>query len=186
MLSVWVAGAAPPTVAANVKLVGTRLSVGGGVTVSDTATVCGELTASGDVNVSVAVRVPAVSPLMLTRALTDAGAPPLAALTVSHGWLLVAFQLSAPLPAFVTEIAWSAGFAPPAMAENVRLGGASVSTGAGVSVREMPTGWGEFVAPGAVIVTVAVRVPAVNPAGSTPTLIAAGPAPAVADSVTHG
>src|SRR3954471_20381067 len=116
------------------------------------------------------------------------GAVPEPGLTDIHEASSDAVNDSVPLPAFDTAIVFAAGSAPPAVALNDRLAGVVASAGpvgAGPTVNVTGTTFGEPVAPAAVIVTLAVYVPAVsNPTfGATETDPGAVPPPGV--TVTH-
>ena len=75
----------------------------------------------------------------------------------SQAWSSDAVKLSDPPPVFVTFTVCAAGFAPPWVALNARLVGATDSTGvAGFTVSVTATVFGEPEAPAALIVTVPV------------------------------
>src|SRR3954451_13597910 len=93
------------------------------------------------------------------------GAVPEPGLTDIHDASSDAVNDSVPLPAFDTLIVFAAGSAAPAVALNDRLEGVVASAGpagAGPTVNVTGTTLGEPVAPAAVIVTLAVYVPAVS------------------------
>ena len=73
---------------------------------------------------------------------------PLAGDTLNQVWLSDAVQFNVPPPVFDTFTVCAAGLAPPAVAVNDRLAGATANTGdAGFTVSVTSTVFGEPVAP---------------------------------------
>src|SRR5206468_616737 len=124
MVSVWLAGFAPPSTPKNVKLVGERPIAGAAAaTVSVTVAVCGVLAAPLAVTVIVAVWVPAVSPVVLNASVTAPESVPLVGVSVSQGASSAAPTRRASDLMLLMVSVWLAGFAPPSMAKNVKLVG---------------------------------------------------------------
>ena len=87
-------------------------------------------------------------------------------------------KLSEPPPVFETFTVCAAGFAPPCVALNARLVGATDRTGvAGLTVRVTSTVFGEPEAPAAVTVIGVVYVPGASPAIDGVTVTVAGAVP---------
>src|SRR5688572_20072455 len=104
-----------------------------------------------------------------------AGAVPPAGLRAGQDWLSEALKLSEPPPVFETFTVCAAGFAPPCVALNARLVGATDRTGvAGLTVRVTSTVFGEPEAPAAVTVIGVVYVPGASPAIEGVTVTVAG------------
>ena len=101
------------------------------MTVRVTGMLIGEPVAPVEVIVTVPLYVPALNPEVSTLTDTVAGAEPLPGVAESQGALLDAAQESVPPPAFVTDIVWEAGLAPPTCPLNARLPGVSDNTGPG-------------------------------------------------------
>jgi hypothetical protein len=70
------------------------------------------------------------------------GALPLAGAAASHVWSSDAVKFNVPPPEFVTLTACAAGFAPPAVALNARLAGATESVGPGLTTSVTSTVFG--------------------------------------------
>ena len=98
------------------------------MTVRVTGMLIGEPVAPVEVIVTVPLYVPAPNPEMSTLTDTVDGATPLAGVAESQVALPDAAQESVPPPAFVTDIVWEAGLAPPAWPVNARLPGVTDKT----------------------------------------------------------
>ena len=115
------------------------------------------------------------------------GAVPEVAERVSQDCVLLAVQFSVPTPVLAMVTVCGAGLVKPAVAVKVTAFVDIVNVGiAAFTTNVTFTVCGEDPAPAALTVTVSVYVPAVSPAVATPTAIAAGPLPDVADNESHG
>ena len=175
----WTGDAKPPATTAR-EICGNGPG-GGAVTVRVTGMLIGEPVAPAEVIVTDPLYVPAASPEMSTLTVTVDGAAPLAGVAECQVALPDAAQESVPPPAFVTDIVWEAGLAPPAWPVNARLPGVTDNTGEApgglVTVRVTGMFIGEPVAPAEVIVTDPLYVPAASPEMSTLTVTVDGAAP---------
>jgi len=88
----------------------------------------GEPVTPVEVIVTVPLYVPAPNPEVSTLTDTVDGASPLAGIAESQVALSDAAQESVPPPAFVTDIDWEAGLAPPACPVNERFSGVADNT----------------------------------------------------------
>ncbi len=102
----------------------------GAVTVSDTATVCGDPCAPAAVTVTFVEYAPAARPVMSAETVAVAGPVPLPGATASHAAPGEALHWSAPVPPFEIPSDCDGGFAPPTDPLKVRLAGLTTSTGA--------------------------------------------------------
>ena len=176
----FVSPVAAPWVAANASAVGATASAGGGSTVKVTGISRGEPVAPGAVTVIVAVWVPAAR-LPVAAATVIEPAP---GVTVSHGASSETAQFRPPLE---TVSVFVVGSAPPRVAVNARLDGVTDSVGGagGATVSVTGTVFGEPVAPGALIVTVAVYVPAARPFVDGVTVTVPGPEPFAGETASQ-
>lgn len=129
----------------------------GAVTVNDTETVWGVLVAPVAVTVIVAENDPATSPAVLTDRTT--GLDPVVVLPevgdrVSQEALSETDQESVPVPGLVIFNVFEPGFAPPCTPVNEKVVGLNPIVGEAVTVKD--TGMFTDVAPGALMVTVAL------------------------------
>src|SRR5690349_22581999 len=109
------------------------------------------------------------------------GAVPEVAERVSQDCVLLAVQLSVPTPVLAIVTVCGAGLVKPAVAVKVTAFVDTVKVGIAAFTTKLTfMVCGEDAAPGALIVTVSVYVPAASPAVATLTAIAAGPLPEAA------
>jgi hypothetical protein len=110
----WAAGFAAPCVPVKVKLEEPIVNVGAAaVTVNETGTACGEFVAPVPLTVIEVVYVPGESPVTLAVAESIPGPVPDAGASESQEAVLVAFQLSVPVPELVILTVWAEGLLPP-------------------------------------------------------------------------
>jgi hypothetical protein len=98
----------------------------------------GEPVAPDALTVTVAVYVPAASPLVFAVTDNDAGALPLAGDTDNHDASSDALKLNDPVPVLVTDNDCAAGLAPPAVPANDNDPGDTDNTGCGGGGGEPP------------------------------------------------
>jgi hypothetical protein len=169
-------GGAPPLWCVYVSEVGLTPMVGALLTVRVTGTVCGLLLAPGAVIVTDAVYVPAASPVGFTPTVRVAGVVPLVGVTVNQlPPAAVAVNAIGELPD--NAIVCAGAGAPPLWCVYVSEVGLTPIVGALLTVRVTGTVCGLLLAPGAVIATLPLYVPAASPVGFTPTVRVVGVVP---------
>jgi hypothetical protein len=157
-----------------------------GDTVSETNVVRGELLACGDVNVRVALYVPAARPVGRTLTVTTPGALPETGVIVTHGWSAEAVQVRVPAPKLETLKVCDGGAAPPWVTVKPMLLGTTLNEGGGARLSVTGMERGELAASTEANVTVPLYVPGVSPAMAMLAVVEPGAVPEPGLTVSQG